>query len=202
MKVLIVGAGGIGSWLVPELCSGAMKRGQFKDCHFTLADPDRVDADNLLHQNFDIDDAKLNYLKVQSLQERYEGVDEVIAEKIVSPEQLEGYDVVIGCVDNNDFRRMMFEHGDEIPFWIDLRAHDRYHQEINKDARLPINVLRVLSEPNKDPNAAQSQSCLSPESKESSMMQWGHKAAAMHGAQLFANHYRGISKGWKDGFYV
>ena len=54
-KILVVGAGGIGSWLAATFYH-LKQHTQLPDTHFTFADDDTVDTPNLSYQNFDEDD--------------------------------------------------------------------------------------------------------------------------------------------------
>ena len=111
-KVLIIGAGGIGSFLVPLLD----KTGLYS---ISVSDPDTVETKNLTYQNFNEDDVGM--LKVMALQNRH-----LISPNkfpILTEEQLAGYDLVVCCVDNLTARRLLYRSQGFA--WIDLRAQGR-----------------------------------------------------------------------------
>jgi hypothetical protein len=112
-KVLVIGAGGIGSFLIPLLD----KIGMYA---ITVADPDIVEEKNIPYQNFtkeEVDEAK-----VLAIQKRYDNV--LIASKypILTENQMRGYDLVVCCVDNLGVRRTLYNTSLK---WLDLRAQGR-----------------------------------------------------------------------------
>lgn len=126
MKVLICGAGGVGSYLIRNL-SEALKadiRGirEIEPLQVKVFDGDAVEEKNLMYANYDIED--LGQPKVASIKQRYSFdventfVDEALVKKII-----EEYDFVILCVDNNDIRKLFYESG--INF-LDLRATGKF----------------------------------------------------------------------------
>lgn len=110
-KILIIGAGGIGSFLVPLLD----KTGLYK---LTVSDPDTVERKNLTYQNFGQED--VGKLKVMAMRDRF--VLSPSKYPILTEEQIMGYDLVVCCVDNLSARRMLYRAS--IP-WLDLRAQGR-----------------------------------------------------------------------------
>tara|TARA_R110002167_G_scaffold164799_4_gene361738 strand:+ start:337 stop:879 length:543 start_codon:yes stop_codon:yes gene_type:complete len=117
---MIIGAGGIGSFIIPLL----NKVGLFE---VTVYDHDIVETKNLSYQNFRKEEVTIN--KALCMAERY---NTVLAEpyKVLSEQQLEGYDLVICCADNLDVRRTMYNS--EIK-WLDLRAQGRNGLLISSD---------------------------------------------------------------------
>ena len=113
-KILVIGAGGIGSFLIPVLD----KVGLYD---ITVADPDKVETKNLPYQNFRKSDVSLH--KVGSMKARYESVTLASSFPILSEKQMKGYDLVICCVDNIGLRRTMYNCKDLK--WLDLRAQGR-----------------------------------------------------------------------------
>jgi len=201
MKVLVVGAGGIGSFWIDAVCDPDVKESQVPDAEIWLADDDIVETRNLLYQNFDEVHAQSAMMKTQALVESGYEIDGLIEERITTVEQMEGFDVVISCVDNVEFRRMMFKNQDQIPFWIDLRAEGRIFMFLNKDAGLTTDQLLSITKHPKNPENA-NRGCALEADLTNNRLQFGNRLAALAGAQAFFNHYRGISKPLKERIYL
>ena len=119
-KLALIGAGGIGTNLI-ELLIPALQRLGMK-AQITLMDDDVVEAGNLGHQRYTA--ADLGMKKVDAIASRMaiEGnVIEIIAqpENLRQAHQLEGYDLVVVCVDRPEPRRLV--HALDAP-WLDLRC--------------------------------------------------------------------------------
>ena len=112
-KIMIIGAGGIGSFLIPLLD----KTGLYK---ITVNDPDIVEKKNISYQNFEIDEIELK--KVTAMQDRYKSVVKAEPFLVLNEKQIEGYDLVICCADNLDVRRLLYRSSCN---WLDLRAQGR-----------------------------------------------------------------------------
>jgi len=113
-KILVIGAGGIGSFLIPVL-----DRVDLYD--ITVADPDTVEEKNLPYQNFS--DYEVGANKAHGMQDRYNSIYQAKKFPILSEKQMQGYDLVICCVDNIGLRRTMYNCKDLK--WLDLRAQGR-----------------------------------------------------------------------------
>ena len=111
-KVLIIGAGGIGSFLIPLLV-------KTKLYDITVADPDIVEKKNLPYQNYEEDDISSN--KSHIMARRYSVKNLPYA--ILTDLQLTGYDLVVSCVDNLSLRRTLYRS--KKCDWLDLRAQGR-----------------------------------------------------------------------------
>ena len=111
-KILVIGCGGIGSFLIPLL-------NRVKIYDITVYDPDVVESKNLLYQNFTPTD--VNTLKVEVM-DKYETVNKAEPYPILTKSQVEGYDLVICCADNLSVRKMLYKTGVK---WLDLRAQAR-----------------------------------------------------------------------------
>ena len=121
-KVLIIGAGGIGSFLIPLLD----KTGLYD---ITVADPDKVETKNLPYQNFTEGD--VNLFKVASMKARFDSVKLANQYPILTEKQLEGYSLVICCVDNLGLRKTLYNSNVK---WLDLRAQGRNCAMISYEA--------------------------------------------------------------------
>ena len=126
-KILIIGVGGIGSYLAPIL----HKTGLYE---ITIADPDDVEEKNLSYQNFEVNALDLN--KVSALKNKTKcynhyndiGIRLGIQFPILTRKQIEGYDLVICCADNLDVRKLLYAEGFQEDCgnkWLDLRAQGR-----------------------------------------------------------------------------
>lgn len=117
-KVLIIGVGGIGSYLVPMI----HRTGKYI---INISDPDSVEQKNLYSQNYCVDDCglfKVNcLLSGESLRKRSRY-------PVLTDKQLNGYDLIICCADNLDVRRLVYRKGFQSDCgakWLDLRAQGR-----------------------------------------------------------------------------
>ena len=112
-KILIVGAGGIGSFLLSTL-------DKVKLYDITVADPDIVETKNLPYQNFKKGHVGQN--KASVMMDSYESVVHFSKYPILTEKQLKGFDLVICCVDNLGLRRTLYNTNLK---WLDLRAQGR-----------------------------------------------------------------------------
>lgn len=119
IKVGIIGCGGIGSYFVRSLSEIIKKDiagfNKINPLAIDIIDPDLVEEKNLTYQNFDIE--HLGMIKSEALAEQtgYKAIKHTIERA----EDLEDYDFIILCVDNNKVRNLVYETN--IPF-LDLRA--------------------------------------------------------------------------------
>lgn len=98
-KVLVVGAGGVGSWLAPML----LARGY----DVIVVDGDRVEKRNLTRQNFLADD--IDKYKIEALLRRYpklKGIPKFFDEELAKALSNEKFDIVIDCTDNLEAQRL------------------------------------------------------------------------------------------------
>ena len=111
-KIMIIGVGGIGSYLAPLL----NKVGTYS---MFLADPDIVEEKNLSYQNFD--KTTVGKKKVNSLYlNRHIRSDYPI--KTDACLRKDKMDLIVCCADNLDVRRLVYNS--DVP-WLDLRAQGR-----------------------------------------------------------------------------
>jgi len=111
-KILVIGAGGIGSYLIPILSRAGIYKIQVND-------DDIVESKNLLYQNFKEEDIGEN--KALIMENQYTNVDSR-PYKVLTEKQLKGFDLVICCADNLDVRRLLYRSETE---WLDLRSQGR-----------------------------------------------------------------------------
>ncbi len=181
-KILIVGGGGIGSFLSRELNRLIINEQiNLDDVEITIADFDKVELKNLLYQNFETSD--LNKNKARVLGEKY--CFNYLETEITRDKQLEGYDFIISCVDNAKARKLIFDccYKNNVEF-IDLRAESRAIAIFTKkkDKEKLMETLDI----NKD-----SSSCQLKYELDNNIIQNGNLIVAVIGSQLILNHLRG-----------
>ena len=134
-KILIVGGGGIGSWIAPDI-DHYNKHNQFHKTLFYFADEDTVESKNLPYTTYETEDIMDN--KAECLEVKY-GFS-AITENILTEEQLTGYDCIVSAVDNTAFRELLFRFAEKNPevYWIDLRSEGRSIAAFTKH---PTNTL-------------------------------------------------------------
>ena len=117
-NVMIIGVGGIGSYLAPLL----KRVGTYS---MFLADPDIVEEKNLLYQNFDkvnVGEKKVNSLFMNGhVRSDYRIRTDACLRK-------DKMDLIVCCADNLDIRRLVYRQGfqdDAKVKWLDLRAQGR-----------------------------------------------------------------------------
>ena len=120
IRILLVGAGGIGSTMV-DLLIPALRRVSIK-AELHLMDSDIVEVTNLGHQQFSI--SEIGLPKVQALANRLDRIDDevrIFAHKhdLREAEQLSDWDAIIVAVDRPFPRRLV--HASGLP-WADLRS--------------------------------------------------------------------------------
>ena len=180
LVITIVGAGGIGSNLLPHLAR-ALSAGELIEnigpVRIRIIDGDLVEQGNLQHQNFTTNDVTsfktdsivnpLKHLENQFLQ------IESITENVRGPMHIVDSDLVIVAVDSMLIRRLVHRYAD---YWLDLRCQgDGY---IALDYRIdPVDVTKLT------PLDSESASCQLPGAIESGNIQFGHLLAGAHGSQ-------------------
>ena len=110
-RVLVIGAGGIGSNLIPILSRIGLY-------NITVYDPDIVEEKNITYQNFKIGEVGMKKANVMVKYKKVKGEPYAILTK----EQIKGYDLVVCCVDNLAARRLLYDYDKP---WLDLRAQGR-----------------------------------------------------------------------------
>ena len=183
-NILIVGAGGIGSFFARELQDLIINDvNGVGDVTVTIADADEVEEKNLKYQNFEIDDLGKN--KAVALQERY--AFDVKKKFIMTNADLKGFDIIIAAVDNGKFRDLLYkfsEKNKEI-YFIDLRSEGRTISYFTKHKHNTLDYLQStidVSQP--------STSCQLKFELENGIIQLGNRIIATIGVQLLINHLR------------
>lgn len=191
MKILQIGCGGIGSYLIPEIaeCIEQEQIDNFKS-KITIADSDIVELEQIKYQNFK--DSEVGMNKAKALSDRHKLFDEKlfkpITERIEKKSHLKGYDLIILCVDNERTREMVIrychEHNKE---FIDLRATGRRIFAMPKERKLQDNLKFV------DTKDLKEYSCQDKADLEKGFIQKGNKIIAQIGNQMLLNLMRGHS---------
>jgi hypothetical protein len=188
-KVLIVGAGGIGSWLAQHLHQ-LSEHGQFDGCQFLFADDDTVETKNLSYQNFTDDDILEE--KAESLNIRF-GFTSLV-KRIATAKEITGYDCVVSAVDNAAFRKLMFETlisdpiAEDDPYWIDLRSEGTAVSFFTKHKKNTCEaMLKTLNLDNPEDGG----SCQHEWELSENRIQLGNRIIATVAAQLLLNWVRG-----------
>jgi len=182
-QVLVVGAGGIGSWLIQELFL-LFDRNQVLDCFFSVADDDTIDIRNLLAQNFSEDD--LFDYKVEVLATKFP-ILLPIKEKIITEEQLQKYECILCCVDSTEFRKLLFTvwNKNRNFYFIDLRAEGRNIGFLTANKKWSLEkLLETL------PKEESKRGCQREEDLQKGVVELGNKIIASIGSQLFLNWHR------------
>ena len=193
-RILIIGAGGIGSLLAEHVTRAFAFSGLNEligDLEVTLMDGDVVEPRNLPHQQFGHCD--LSGHKVTAIQQRVEavgttsanGVDVIgIAEDFSEKTDLSHYDLVVVAVDREEPRNLVHTNAKH---WLDLRARgDGFVMWSHQDD------LRVLDSLPKLPGGTPT-SCQLEDAVESGNIQFGFALAAANGAQWIVQWLRGAA---------
>ena len=184
-NILIVGAGGIGSWMAPEL-DRLRKTRQITTALITFADYDDVDTKNLPYQNFNKSDVMDP--KSEIIAARY-GMDSLTI-KIDKKKMLDGYDCIISAVDNTIFRKMLFDYAfndNHDVYWIDLRSEGKSYATYTKSKKHTYkSILATL--PDED---VEDGSCQNAWELEQGIVQRGNIHAAAYGVSYLLNWLRG-----------
>tara|TARA_Y100000592_G_scaffold99489_1_gene175724 strand:- start:2827 stop:3423 length:597 start_codon:yes stop_codon:yes gene_type:complete len=182
-NILIVGAGGIGSWLCYFLYDLQTHNQINRDTYITVADPDTVEDKNLRYQNFSIEDITDNKALVMESKYGFSGIDTIINRS----EQMADYDLIISCVDNTSFRRLMFNTcmKDDTKHFIDLRSEGSTIFALSKHKKNDIEYLLSTI-----PEEIENTSCQRSFELEGGIIQQGNKIIAGIGSQFVLNYIR------------
>ena len=184
MKILMIGAGGIGSYLAKGLAKHYADGYFDEPIEVTIHDFDTVEVDQVMYQNFTIDDAGKN--KAVSIAQRYEFKASKIRIDKSRSSILNGYNLIVLAVDNDPTRKFVIEwchkHNKE---FIDLRATGRRVFVMPKEKTLQENMKFI------DVEDIDSYSCQDKHDLEKGWVQIGNKIAADIGVQMILNFARG-----------
>ncbi len=187
MKIFVLGAGGIGSHLIEEICRSIEQEQRDPNTELFIADNDLVEIEQIRYQNFTFEEAGLN--KAQALAGRFKqfGVTP-IKDRIKSGKQLKGYDFIILCVDNDPTREMVIKHcfSKNIDF-LDLRSSGRTISVFPKLEKASDNLKFV------DSNDTTCYSCQDRNALLMGRIDKGNKIIALIGVQMILNHLRGMN---------
>ncbi len=179
-KVLIVGAGGIGSWLAENIHK--YQAAQHLDVEITLIDDDTVDFKNLRYQNFLKTDLTDN--KAEVLANRYKF--NWRAKRVNDTTDLKDFDCIISAVDNIQFRKLLFKYAaDNDTYFIDLRSEGRTIAFYTKHKKNTLDYLLASL-----PTSTENGSCQLAFELENNIVQNGNRIIAQIGTQLLLNWYR------------
>ena len=146
LVITIVGAGGIGSNLLPHLAR-ALTAGELiqniNPIRLRIIDGDVVEQGNLQHQNFSVGD--INTFKTDSIVNPLKYLEnqflriESITDNVRDPTYIANSDLVIVAVDSMLVRRLVHRYAD---YWLDLRCQgDGY---IALDYRMdPVDITKL-----------------------------------------------------------
>lgn len=184
-NILIVGCGGIGSFLSREINRLMLtEQINLNNVSITLMDFDNVEMKNIKYQNFTNSDIGKN--KAEVLGERY--CLDYKTQELTRPEQMKGYDIIISCVDNAEARRKVFEYcfKNDV-YFIDGRSEGKAIALFTKTAE--STKEKMLETLNGDDG--KSKSCQLKYELEKGIIQQGNLIVATILSQLLLNKLRG-----------
>ena len=180
ISVCIVGAGGIGpnlvKSLVPSLSSGGLVR-DLGGVDVVVMDSDNVSSSNVAHQGYL--PSYVGSPKAGALEDSMSEYDSTwvsltgMVQDLESVDDLEGFDLVIVCVDSSPARMITHSSGGK---WLDLRC--RGDCFVALDYHLEGSLISEITDPDQLPGSCQHEGAL-----ESGRIQFGHLSAASHGCQ-------------------
>jgi molybdopterin/thiamine biosynthesis adenylyltransferase len=182
-KVLVIGAGGIGSFVCKELFNLFMSNQvNLEDCDVYVADFDSVEKKNITYQDFEVADIFKNKALVIGARYNFHPISKKVEEA-----DLEPFDIFIVAADNGRIRKIVYDHAIQKskPF-IDLRSEGRTIAVFTSSAKSD-ELFNSLNQNTLD----ESGSCQLKYEFEQNIIQIGNKIVAMIGAQLFLNLTRG-----------
>lgn len=185
VNILIVGVGGIGSFLTRELNRLLLNEQIDTNNSITLADFDKVELKNIRYQNFTTNDIGKSKAKVLSDRYCFNYVDTEISRE----EQLKHYDFIVCCADNGKTRKFIFEYCNKTDTdFIDTRAEGRAVAIFTKHkSNTTENLIKTLN----GTNIEKSKSCQLPHELKRNIIQQGNVIVATICSQLILNKLRG-----------
>ena len=185
MKILILGCGGIGSWLIEELCLCIDQEQISDDVEITIADGDVVELKQRTYQNFKTEDTGMN--KATALADRFTdfGITS-INKRITKAKDLMSFDFIVSCVDNEISREMVINHCFiHKKDFLDLRATGKRIFANPKQKSKQENIKFV------DGGDKKEYSCQEQRDLKLGKIQKGNKIVALIGVQQTLNYLRG-----------
>lgn len=176
MKIIVIGAGGIGSYLAQHL-DRLIELDQL-DHEFHFFDDDVVEMKNMLYQNFETGD--IDSHKTEALSLRYFNLN--FHQKRVGLKDLKDYDLVILCADNNKIRKEAYENyvSNNIKF-IDSRANGKVIGIFSSETE---NYLKTLG------TSDEATSCQNPFQIAKKEIEYGNVVVASMLAQVILTYSR------------
>lgn len=181
-KILVIGAGGVGSFLCENVFD-CIQNGTIPDpIDVKVADSDIVETNQVMYQNFDVDDIGMNKAEVIGKRCGFEYINK----RIDDYRQLRSYDLIILCVDNETIRELVVKHCHKMKIeFLDVRATGRKVFVMPKLKTMQENLKFI------DSDDLNSYSCQDKEDLEKGLYQLGNKVSAMIGCQMVLNYLRG-----------
>ena len=183
MKLAVIGLSGIGSYFVRGLSECLRKDikgfNKLEPLHIDIIDDDIVEEKNLAYTLYDVE--HIDEKKAEILSDLY-GY-KAIVKRINTKEELNKYDFIILCVDNNTARQLVYSSN--IPF-LDMRAKGKgiaiflvgdYTGEVAN------NYLNLTQDTQEKPS-----SCQYARDLEDKNIQMGNRAVANIGLQVFKDY--------------
>ena len=180
-KILIIGCGGIGSFLCGSLSRLILlNQINLADLEIAVADNDTVEWKNIQYQDFTSDDVMQS--KASVIAKRYGFLP--IVQRITESEQLKGYDLIILAVDNASTRKQVYDfcYCNSVEFF-DLRAEGRTIAGFTMSGNTKEEMLRSLGGSVNEPNN-QGRSCQLESDLRSNIIQNGNVIIAVIGSQM------------------
>jgi hypothetical protein len=189
-SIAVIGLGGIGSWFM-FFVNDLIEHEQISTNHiFQLVDDDIIEDKNIFYQyyrDFEIFDTKAEALCTRFDKRCYFPK----IERITDTAQLKNFDIIISCVDNNEFRNMLYDFVMENPkvYWIEMRSEGSNF--LIQQAH-PKHTLESLKQ-SIGTQTATSTSCQHIWDIERQQIQQGNKIVAAIGSQWLLTHLRGLN---------
>jgi hypothetical protein len=190
VRIGIIGAGGIGANLMRQLAQALAMNPVVErvgGVSVSIYDSDVVDAGNLRHQPFTQSD--VGRTKVSALVDSIRGLQSGLLGfhaggfDVRCPADLDGYDIVVACVDSPPARVATHTRGGR---WLDLRC--RGDAFLALDHRMGGGLVESMTDPSQGPGSCQFEGAV-----ESGNIQFGHLWAAAHGCQWVIQCLRQIA---------
>jgi len=184
-KILICGCGGVGSNTIKFIADSVRQEQIDLETHFFIADNDLIEEKNLKYQNFTIDDLGENKAEVLAKRYRDEMVVNPLNKRIETEKDLEGYDLILSCVDNMETRKLIFEfcHKNNKDY-LDFRSEGRMVMAFQKtNLKDDLETLDVT-----DKNSG---SCQREYDTERAIIQKSYLISSAIAIQMLLNYLRG-----------